>query len=93
MLDLHLPIADVTISALIPLALGGGIGVLSGLLGVGGGFLLTPLLLLIGIPSTVAVATGAMPVRSMTSGVRYITSLAGPKVQLAIDAKDGNMWS
>jgi uncharacterized protein len=62
MFDLHLPIADVTISALIPLALGGGIGVLSGLLGVGGGFLLTPLLLLVGIPPTVAVATGAMPV-------------------------------
>lgn len=62
MLPLHLPIADVTISALLPIALGGGIGVLSGLLGVGGGFLLTPLLLVIGIPPTVAVATGAMPV-------------------------------
>jgi uncharacterized membrane protein YfcA len=62
MLPLHLPIADVTVSLLLPVALGGGIGVLSGLLGVGGGFLLTPLLLLAGIPSTVVVATGAMPV-------------------------------
>ncbi|MBL8698393.1 MAG: sulfite exporter TauE/SafE family protein [Alphaproteobacteria bacterium] len=62
MLDLHLPIADITISALVPAALGGGIGFLSGLLGVGGGFLLTPLLMLVGIPAQFAVATGAMPV-------------------------------
>ena len=62
MIDLHLPIADITIPALIPALLGGGIGFLSGLLGVGGGFLLTPLLILLGIPTNVAIATGAMPV-------------------------------
>lgn len=62
MLDLHLPIADITVSGLVPAILGGGIGFLSGLLGVGGGFLLTPLLMLVGIPANFAVATGAMPV-------------------------------
>ncbi len=62
MLDLHLPIVDLTVPALVPALLGGGIGFLSGLLGVGGGFLLTPLLILLGIPTNFAVATGAMPV-------------------------------
>jgi len=62
MLDLHLPIVDLTVPALVPALLGGGIGFLSGMLGVGGGFLLTPLLILLGIPTNFAVATGAMPV-------------------------------
>lgn len=56
---IYLPIAEVSASSLALLAIGGGIGFLSGLLGVGGGFLLTPLLILMGVPSPVAVATGA----------------------------------
>ncbi|MEM6971888.1 MAG: sulfite exporter TauE/SafE family protein [Pseudomonadota bacterium] len=57
-MNVYLPIAEVSVDALLLLGIGGGIGVLSGLFGVGGGFLMTPLLILIGIPPAVAVATG-----------------------------------
>ncbi|MEE3101141.1 MAG: sulfite exporter TauE/SafE family protein, partial [Pseudomonadota bacterium] len=56
---IYLPIAEVSVNAFVLLGLGGLIGLLSGLFGVGGGFLMTPLLILVGIPPAVAVATGA----------------------------------
>ena len=55
----YLPIAEVSVNAFLLLGLGGAVGVLSGLFGVGGGFLMTPLLIFIGIPPAVAVATEA----------------------------------
>ena len=58
-MDIYLPIAEVSENVFLLLALGGGVGFLSGLFGVGGGFLTTPLLILIGIPPSIAVATGA----------------------------------
>jgi uncharacterized membrane protein YfcA len=58
-MQVYLPIAEMSVDALLLLGIGLGVGWLSGLFGVGGGFLLTPLLILIGIPSTVAVASGA----------------------------------
>ncbi|PWR01351.1 permease [Meridianimarinicoccus roseus] len=58
-MQIYLPIAEVSINAFLLLGLGGLVGVLSGLFGVGGGFLMTPLLFFIGIPPAVAVATGA----------------------------------
>jgi len=57
--QVYLPIAEMSVDALLLLGIGFGVGWLSGLFGVGGGFLLTPLLILIGIPSPVAVASGA----------------------------------
>ncbi|MEM8624769.1 MAG: sulfite exporter TauE/SafE family protein [Pseudomonadota bacterium] len=57
-MHVYLPIAEVSVNALLILALGGGVGMLSGLFGVGGGFLMTPLLIFVGIPPAVAVATG-----------------------------------
>ncbi|MEM9761271.1 MAG: sulfite exporter TauE/SafE family protein [Pseudomonadota bacterium] len=57
-MHIYLPIAEVSVNALVILALGGGVGMLSGLFGVGGGFLMTPLLIFTGIPPAVAVATG-----------------------------------
>ncbi|NCO20668.1 MAG: sulfite exporter TauE/SafE family protein [Rhodobacterales bacterium] len=58
-MQVYLPIAEVSVNAFLLLGLGGLIGVLSGMFGVGGGFLMTPLLFFIGIPPAVAVATGA----------------------------------
>jgi uncharacterized protein len=57
----YLPIAELPVNALLMLALGGAVGFLSGMFGVGGGFLMTPMLIFAGIPSAVAVATGANP--------------------------------
>jgi uncharacterized membrane protein YfcA len=56
-MEIYLPIAQVTADPILLLAIGGAVGVLSGLLGIGGGFLMTPILIFIGIPPAVAVAT------------------------------------
>lgn len=56
-MQIYLPIAEVSVNAFLLLGLGGLVGILSGLFGVGGGFLITPLLFFIGIPPAVAVAT------------------------------------
>jgi hypothetical protein len=58
-MQVYLPIAEMSVDALLLLGIGFAVGWLSGLFGVGGGFLLTPILMLIGIPSAVAVASGA----------------------------------
>jgi uncharacterized membrane protein YfcA len=58
-LQVYLPIAEMSVDAFLLVGVGFGVGWLSGLFGVGGGFLLTPVLILLGIPSTVAVASGA----------------------------------
>ncbi|ATI43018.1 permease [Pacificitalea manganoxidans] len=69
-MQIYLPIAEVSVNAFLLLGLGGLVGLLSGMFGVGGGFLITPLLFFIGIPPTVAVATGANQiVASSFSGV------------------------
>src|SRR6202012_3244053 len=56
-MEIYLPVAKMSVNWLIIIALGMGVGFLSGMFGVGGGFLMTPLLVFTGIPSTVAVAT------------------------------------
>ena len=58
-MHIYLPIAEVSVNAFVLLGLGGLVGMLSGMFGVGGGFLITPLLFFIGVPPAVAVATGA----------------------------------
>jgi len=69
-MNIYLPIAEVSVNAFLLLGLGGMVGVLSGMFGVGGGFLMTPLLFFIGIPPAVAVATEANQiVASSFSGV------------------------
>src|SRR5436190_18393593 len=57
LMEIYLPVAEMSVNWLIIIALGTGVGFLSGMFGVGGGFLMTPLLVFAGIPSTVAVAT------------------------------------
>jgi uncharacterized membrane protein YfcA len=58
-MDIYLPIAEVSLDVFVLLGLGAVIGFLSGVFGVGGGFLLTPLLIFIGVPPAVAVASSA----------------------------------
>ena len=58
-MQVYLPIAEVSVSIFLLIGLGGIVGILSGLFGVGGGFLMTPLLFFIGIPPAIAVATEA----------------------------------
>ena len=66
---IYLPIAEISVNMFIIFGMGGAVGFLSGLFGVGGGFLLTPLLIFSGIPPVVAVATvSTQVVASSTSG-------------------------
>ncbi len=58
-MQIYLPIAEVSVDAFLLLGIGAMVGVLSGMFGVGGGFILTPLLFFIGIPPAVAVASAA----------------------------------
>ncbi|WP_308911311.1 sulfite exporter TauE/SafE family protein [Pseudokordiimonas caeni] len=58
-MPLYLPIAELSMNIFLVVAMGGAVGFLSGMFGVGGGFLMTPLLMFAGVPPTVAVATGA----------------------------------
>ncbi len=69
-MHIYLPIAEMSVNIFLLLGMGTGIGVLSGIFGVGGGFLMTPLLIFIGVPPAVAVGTEANQiVASSVSGV------------------------
>jgi uncharacterized protein len=61
-LEIHLPIANLTVDMLLLLGVGGLLGIMSGMFGVGGGFLVSPLLIVIGVPPPMAVASGSMMV-------------------------------
>ena len=68
-MEIYLPIAELSANALILLVLGGGVGLLSGMFGVGGGFLMTPLLIFLGGTPSVAVGTGTnLIIASSVSG-------------------------
>ncbi len=56
-MQIYLPIAELSVDIILILGLGGAAGILSGMFGIGGGFLLTPLLIFIGVPPAVAVAS------------------------------------
>mgnify|MGYP001245523335 CR=1 FL=1 len=68
-MNLYLPIAEMPVNVFVFLGMGGAVGFLSGLFGIGGGFLMTPLLIFNGIPAAVAVGTeAAQIVASSVSG-------------------------
>jgi uncharacterized membrane protein YfcA len=71
--DIYLPIAEVAVNAPLIVALGALVGFISGLFGIGGGFLMTPLLVFFGIPAPVAVSSMALHVAgsSMSSVMAY----------------------
>ncbi len=72
-MDLYLPIAEVSVNAPLLVALGALVGFISGLFGIGGGFLMTPVLVFLGIPPAVAVASEANHVAasSVSSVIAY----------------------
>ena len=72
-MDIYLPIAEVAVNAPLIVALGALVGFISGLFGIGGGFLMTPLLVFFGIPAPVAVSSMALHVAgsSMSSVMAY----------------------
>ncbi len=73
----YLPVAGSAVSVPLLLALGGLVGFLSGLFGVGGGFLMTPLLIMIGIPPTVAAASDSNQIVAASSSGTYAHARAG----------------
>jgi len=76
--DLYLPIAGMSVNALVIILLGAGVGFLSGMLGVGGGFLTTPLLIFYGVPPAIAVASSATQMTGASvSGVLAYASRKG----------------
>lgn len=76
-MDIYLPIANMSVNIFLLVGLGGLVGFLSGLFGVGGGFLLTPLLIFIGIPPTVAAASDSNQIVAAASSGAYAHSRMG----------------
>ncbi|HUQ13109.1 MAG TPA: sulfite exporter TauE/SafE family protein [Novosphingobium sp.] len=77
-MDVYLPIANLSVNGLVIVGLGGLMGLLSGMFGVGGGFLTTPLLIFYGVPPTVAAASAASQVTGASvSGVFAHTRRGG----------------
>ena len=68
---MYLPIALASVNYWLVIGLGLGVGLLSGLFGVGGGFLMTPLLMMIGIPPTIAAATDANQIVAASASGTY----------------------
>ena len=71
-MEIYLPIAELSINAFVLLGLGAAAGLLSGMFGVGGGFLATPLLIFVGIPPAVAVASQANQVVANSISSRQV---------------------
>src|SRR5512133_31512 len=83
-MDIYLPIAGQSVNALLIIALGFLVGVLSGMFGVGGGFLTTPLLIFYGIPPTVAVASATTQITGASvSGVMVHMRRGGVDLKMA----------
>src|ERR671917_2598183 len=69
-MDISLPIAGLSVNALVIVGLGGLVGLMTGMVGVGGGFLTTPILIFYGIPPAVAVASATTQITGASvSGV------------------------
>jgi uncharacterized protein len=86
MLQVYLPITEISVNLAVMLGLGAAVGFLSGMFGVGGGFLLTPFLMFSGIAAPIAVATGANQI--------VATSVSGALAQWRrgnIDFRMGNL--
>lgn len=84
-MEIFLPIAHMDVNLLLIVLFGGIVGFLSGLVGVGGGFLITPLLIFVGVPPLVAVATGAAQIVGTSASGSYAHwKLGNVDVRMAI---------
>lgn len=85
MFNIFLPVADMSINLFLVLGIGGLVGFLSGLFGVGGGFLLTPLMMMIGIPPAVAAASDSNQiVAAAASGAMAHTRLGNVDMKMGL---------
>jgi uncharacterized membrane protein YfcA len=84
--QIYLPIAEMPVSVLLLLAMGAAVGFISGLFGIGGGFLMTPLLIFLGIPPAIAVATQSAQIVASST-----TSALAAWRRKAIDVKLGSV--
>ena len=76
-LGIYLPVAGTSVNMFLLFGLGGTVGFLSGLFGIGGGFMLTPLLIIIGIPPTVAAASDSNQIVAASASGTYAHALHG----------------
>jgi len=76
-LSIYLPVAGNAVNVFVLLGLGGGVGLLSGLFGVGGGFLMTPLLIMIGVPPVVAAASDSNQIVAASTSGTFAHARAG----------------
>lgn len=84
-MHIYLPVAGQSVNALFMILLGFGVGVLSGMFGIGGGFLTTPLLIFYGIPPTVAVASATTQITGASvSGAMVHMRRGGVDIKMAI---------
>lgn len=92
-MDIYLPIAGQSVNALLIILLGGLVGILSGMFGVGGGFLTTPLLIFYGIPPTVAVASATTQITGASvTGVMAHARRGGVDMQMGAVMVVGGMF-
>ena len=92
-MDIYLPIAGQSVNALFIVVLGFLVGVLSGMFGVGGGFLTTPLLIFYGIPPTVAVASAATQITGASvSGVMVHMRRGGVDLKMGLVMIAGGLF-
>ena len=92
-MDIYLPIAGQSVNALLIIALGGLVGVLSGMFGIGGGFLTTPLLMFYGIPPPVAVASAATQITGASvAGVSVHLRRGGADLKMAAVMSVGGLF-
>src|SRR2546430_15232957 len=85
--QLYLPIADIPVNVFLILAMGAAVGFVSGMFGIGGGFLLTPLLIFVGIAPAFPVASGAshLAASSVSRRLSYSRRRAiGPALALVL---------
>lgn len=85
-MQLYLPIAEMSVSVFLILGMGAAVGFVSGMFGIGGGFLMTPLLIFVGIPPAVAVATQTAQIAASST-----TSMMGSLRRRALDWKLGGV--